>query len=149
MFRQANHMQYPNLLIVDDEKEFVATMLKRLQRRGISSQGAFTGAEALATMHRHDFDVVLLDMRLPDLDGNTVLREIKKMNPAIRVLILTGHASVKAGLEGLAEGASDYLLKPVEFETILEKLLAGNEKLSRGSPVASANDTPSCPLTNS
>jgi DNA-binding response OmpR family regulator len=127
-------MHPTNLLIVDDEQDFVATLLKRLQRRGIACRGALTGSEALDCFRQEYFDTVLLDMKLPDLDGNTVLRGIKKIRPATRVLILTGHASYSSGREGLSEGAADYLLKPVEFETLLEKLLFGTAKHSRGSP---------------
>lgn len=126
-------MQNPNLLIVDDEKDFVLTMMKRLHRRGISCRGVFSGGEALKCIHQYDFDVVLLDMQLPDMDGNAVLREIIKAKPATRVFILTGHASIRAGQEGLAGGAVDYLLKPVEFEVLFEKLFSGNEKQLRGS----------------
>lgn len=141
---QDQTMDKPTILIVDDQKDFVSAMLKRLHRRDIYCRGAYTGEEALESIRGHDFEVVLLDMKLPDLDGNKVLREIKKMKPATRVIILTGHASGREGEAGLAEGAVDYLLKPVEFEVLFEKLFAGNKKPARGSPGTDLNDSLSC-----
>lgn len=123
-------MHSPSLLIVDDEEDFVATMLKRLRRRRVACQAAHTGNEAIESVRTQDFDAVLLDMRLPDMDGNTVLREIKRIKPEIRVLILTGHASVVTGEKSLAAGAADYLLKPVELETLIAKLRVGHDSTS-------------------
>ncbi|MFA7383806.1 MAG: response regulator [Desulfurivibrionaceae bacterium] len=115
------------ILVVDDEEEFVSTLVHRLRKRGWASEGVLTGGAAIARVAAHDFAVVLLDMRLPDMDGGQVLLEIKKIRPASRVLILTGHASASEGEEGLRNGAFDYLLKPVEFETLLEKLQAAKD----------------------
>ncbi|MDF1592656.1 MAG: response regulator [Desulfobacterales bacterium] len=127
-------MNNPSLLIVDDEEDFVSTMMKRLRRRSVPCQAAHNGSAAIDSVRKGNFDAVLLDMGLPDMDGNSVLREIKRIKPEIRVLILTGQASVVTGEKGLAEGAAEYLLKPVEFENLLAKLLAGNEEQARGSP---------------
>ncbi len=110
------------VLVVDDEHEFVATLVKRLSRRGVVCATAFTGAEAIDIVRRETFDVVLLDMKLPDIDGNEVLREVKKLKPETQVVILTGHISARDGLEGIDCGANDYLMKPVEFESLLESL---------------------------
>lgn len=110
------------LLIVDDEEDFVASLTKRLRRRGVLCDGALNGKEALSRLRKQPSDVVLLDMLLPDLDGNTVLREIKRQWPHIEVIILTGHVSVAAGQESLRQGAADYLVKPVELETLLDRL---------------------------
>lgn len=110
------------MLVVDDEQEFVATLVKRLSRRGMVCCTSFTGAEAIAIAGRESFDVVLLDMKLPDIDGNEVLREVKKLKPETPVVILTGHISANEGMEGIGDGAKDYLMKPVEFESLLEAL---------------------------
>lgn len=116
------------ILIVDDEEEFVSTLVQRLRKRGWSSVGVLTGGAAIAKAADSDFGVVLLDMRLPDMDGGQVLQKIKKIRPDSRVVILTGHASANEGEEGIRNGAFDYLIKPVEFETLLEKLrTAGNQ----------------------
>lgn len=116
------------VLVVDDEQDFVATLIKRLSKRGLACVGAFTGAEAMTAVKEGDFDVVLLDMKLPDSDGNAVLRGIKRLKPETQVVILTGHISAKDGAEGFDDGANDYLLKPVEFESLLESL----QRASRG-----------------
>jgi DNA-binding response OmpR family regulator len=113
-----------SILVVDDEEEFVSTLVQRLRKRGWASEGVLSGSAAITRAAVNDFAVVLLDMRLPDMDGGLVLQEIKKISPTSRVIILTGHASASEGEEGLRNGAFDYLLKPVEFETLLEKLQA-------------------------
>lgn len=116
------------ILVVDDEEEFVATLVQRLRKRGWASEGVLSGGEAIARIAARDFAVVLLDMRLPDMDGGLVLQEIMKIRPTSRVVILTGHASASEGEEGIKNGAFDYLLKPVEFETLLEKLQAARDR---------------------
>lgn len=116
-----------SILVVDDEEEFVATLVQRLRKRGWSSEGVLTGSAAITRVAANDFSVVLLDMRLPDMDGGQVLQEIKKIRPQSQVVILTGHASASEGEEGIKNGAFDYLLKPVEFETLLEKLQAAKD----------------------
>jgi DNA-binding response OmpR family regulator len=121
-------METFRVLIIDDEEAFVETLGKRLRRRNLACEGVFTGSAGLAWLREHDCDVVLLDMRLPDMDGNEVLRRIKEIRPEQQVVILTGHASASAGLEGIRAGAHDYLMKPVEFETLLEKLTAAHEE---------------------
>ncbi len=117
-----------SILVVDDEEEFVATLVQRLRKRGWASEGVLSGGAAIARVAASDFGVILLDMRLPDMDGGQVLQEIKKIRPTSRVVILTGHASASEGEEGIKNGAFDYLLKPVEFETLLEKLEAARNR---------------------
>lgn len=123
-----------SLLIVDDEQDFVATLARRVQKRGWFCEGVLSGAEAVEKIKQHEFDLVLLDMKLPDMDGNKVLQQIKKTRPHTQVVILSGHASAKAGEEGLLNGAYDYLMKPLEFESLFEKLIAASGKSPRGSP---------------
>ena len=117
-----------SILVVDDEEEFVATLVQRLRKRGWAGEGVLSGSAAITRVAADDFAVILLDMRLPDMDGGRVLQEIKKIRPQSRVVILTGHASASEGEEGLKNGAFDYLLKPVEFETLLEKLEAARNR---------------------
>lgn len=109
-------------------------MIKRLRRPNICCQAATTAAETIDLVRGCDFDGVLLDMCLPDMDGNTALREMKRIKPDIRVVILTGRVSVVMGQVGMKESAADYLLKPVEFETLVSKLLTGKGQQARGSP---------------
>ncbi len=116
-------MQEPSVLVVDDEVDFVGTLLKRLRRKGVDCEGAYDGAGALKIIRDRSFDVVLLDMKLADEDGNQVLKDIKNLSPDTRVLILSGYASASDGRAGLGGGAADYLVKPMEFETLYEKIL--------------------------
>jgi len=111
-----------SVLVIDDEEDFVSTLLKRLGKKGLDCEGVFSGHGAIEKFREREFDVVLLDMMLADMSGNEVLRELKKLRPGAQVVILSGHASASAGREGLGCGAFDYLIKPAEFETLYEKL---------------------------
>lgn len=117
-------MKALRLLLVDDEADFVESLTKRLRRRGVACDGAGCAAEALTKLAANRYDVVLLDMLLPDQNGNAVLRTIKAQWPATQVIILTGHASVEAGRESMSHGAAEYLMKPLEMETLFDKLTA-------------------------
>lgn len=116
------------VLAVDDEADFIETLVKRFTYRQIPVTAASSGAEALAHLEREAFDVVILDMRMPGMDGLTVLKEIKKRYPLVEVIILTGHASVEAGMQGMSLGAYDYVLKPVDFGELLEKARKAYER---------------------
>jgi two-component system OmpR family response regulator len=112
-----------SVLVIDDEQDFVDTLLKRLRRKGVDCDGAYSGDGAKDKMMGREFDVVLLDMKLADEDGNEVLKELQVLSPTTRFLILSGYASASAGRAGIGNGAVDYLIKPVEFETLYEKIL--------------------------
>ncbi|NJB68840.1 DNA-binding NtrC family response regulator [Desulfobaculum xiamenense] len=110
------------LLIVDDEEDFAAVLRKRLTRREVDVTVAHSGEEALAAVSAGGFDIVLLDVKMPGMDGIATLREIKALAPAVEVIMLTGHASVPAAMEGMTSGAFDYLVKPVDFGDLVLKL---------------------------
>jgi DNA-binding NtrC family response regulator len=117
------------VLIVDDEEDFTDTMVNRLVKRNIEAEGVLSGEEALETMKKKLFDVVVLDIKMPGgMDGIETLREMKKIQPLAEVLLLTGHASVETSIEGMKLGAFDYLLKPVSLEDIMVKLAQAFEK---------------------
>jgi DNA-binding NtrC family response regulator len=105
-------------------------LLKRLGKRGIAAAGSTSGEDALAHVEREPLDVVVLDVKMPGLDGIETLREIKKRRPLIEVIMLTGHASVEAAIEGMELGAFDYLMKPIEFESLLNKIQDAHKKKS-------------------
>jgi DNA-binding NtrC family response regulator len=109
-------------LLVDDEESFRNTLCKRLGRRGMDVEQAGSGEEALAMLETCRPDVVLLDVKMPGMDGLTALHKIKEVNPLIEVVMLTGHASMEIAIRGMELGAFDYLMKPVEFEELLYKL---------------------------
>jgi len=117
-----------NILIVDDEQEFLDITLKRLEKRGLKAKGAESGEKALEILEHSYTDVVLLDVKMPGMDGIETLRRIRTMKPLVEVVLLTGHASVDSGIEGMKLGAFDYLMKPIDLESLLEKLTDAYEK---------------------
>ena len=117
-----------NVLVVDDEQEFRDMTIKRLSKRDIIAEGAENGELAIERIKRGDIDVVLLDVKMPGMGGVAALREIKQAKPLIEVVMLTGHASVESGIDGMKLGAFDYLMKPMEFESLLEKLSEAYER---------------------
>ena len=110
------------VLLVDDEEGYVHVLANRLRRRNIDVTKAFSGTEAIQILRSRDFDVVVLDLKMEDMDGIEVLKIMKKMVPQIEVIMLTGHGSEKAAKEGMALGAFDYLTKPCELSELLEKI---------------------------
>jgi DNA-binding NtrC family response regulator len=122
-------MQNPNILIVDDEGDFLETLMNRLRKRNIGTIGCASGEEAVRLAKEHKFDVVILDIKMPGgMDGIETLREIKRIRPESEVILLTGHASLETSVEGMKQGAYDYLLKPIRLEDLLEKLVQALER---------------------
>lgn len=111
------------VLLVDDEELFVETLAARLQMRGFTVEIALSGDEGLAKLKEFAADVVILDVLMPGKDGIETLHEIKEINPLIEVMMLTGHGTIDAAIEGLRLGAYDYLLKPSETDDLVTKIL--------------------------
>jgi DNA-binding NtrC family response regulator len=111
-----------NILLVDDEERFVEILAQRLQARGLIIDVATTGEKAIALTKAKDFDAVLLDLSMPGMDGIEVLRAMKKTNPLLQVIILTGQGSIQATVEVMKEGAMDFMEKPVDINKLLEKI---------------------------
>jgi DNA-binding NtrC family response regulator len=118
----------PLVLLVDDEVPFVETMSKRLSKRQLMVLPAYTGREALEKLEKNAVDVVILDVKMPGMDGIQTLREIKKAHPLVEVIMLTGHATVETAVEGMRLGAFDYLMKPCEIDELLAKVGEAKEK---------------------
>lgn len=116
------------VLVVDDELDFLETIVKRLQTRKIDVTGVDSGVKALSIIDDQDFDVVVLDVKMPGLDGIETLREMKKKKPRLEVIMLTGHASVESGIQGMQLGAFDYVMKPVALDELLEKMRQAYER---------------------
>jgi two-component system OmpR family response regulator len=121
-------MEKFKVLIVDDEQDFLETIVKRLKARGIDVSGAESGYQALELIENSNFDVVILDVKMPGLDGIETLREMKKKKPLVEVIMLTGHASVESGIQGMQLGAFDYVMKPVALDELLEKMRQAYER---------------------
>lgn len=110
------------ILIVDDEKEFLSLIEKRLSRRRMEVRTADSGQAALEIVRAERFDAVVMDVRMPGMDGLETLRQMKQIAPALPVLLLTGHASLGVAVNGMELGAFDYMLKPVAINELLMKL---------------------------
>ena len=116
-------MNAPFVLLVDDEVPFVETMTKRLTKRNLRVIMAFNGQEALEKLDKNrNLDVVILDVKMPGMDGIETLGKIKKSYPLTEVIMLTGHATVESAIEGMKSGAFDYLMKPCDLELLMVKV---------------------------
>jgi len=112
-------MESYRVLVVDDEEEFVSTLVERLQLRAIDAEGVTRGADALELLQKREFDIILLDVKMPGIGGLEVIRRIKAAHPKTEVILLTGHSSVEAVQEGMNAGALEYLMKPVDIEDLI------------------------------
>jgi len=119
------------VLLVDDEADFRQPLAKRLAKRGLEAAQAGSGREALAFIQSNPVDVVILDVKMPEMNGLEVLKRIKAEHPAIEVILLTGQASAQDGVEGMKAGAFDYLTKPVELEQLAGKVRQAFDKIVR------------------
>jgi len=112
------------LLLVDDEVGYLEVLCKRLKKRDFDVTTAYSAADAIRAVRDHDFDVAVVDLKMEDMDGIELLKILKQMLPAMQVIMLTGHGSERAARNGISLGAFDYLLKPIDLEALLERVLA-------------------------
>ncbi|MEJ2723927.1 MAG: response regulator [Deltaproteobacteria bacterium] len=116
-------MKFPDrILLVDDEKDFVDLLALKLKEVGKEVQVAYDGRECLDALEKDNIDVVILDIKMPGMDGIDVLKEIKRRFAIVEVIMLTGHGTIQTAVEGMKLGAFDYLLKPTDFEDLLSKV---------------------------
>jgi DNA-binding NtrC family response regulator len=108
-----------SVLLVDDEKDFVESLAERLQIRDFNVETALNGDEAIKLVEENDFDVIVLDVQMPGKSGVETLKEIKKIEQLSQVIMLTGHATVKTAIEGMKNGAYDYLMKPTDTDDLI------------------------------
>jgi len=111
-----------NVLLVDDETEFLETLVKRLRKRKLNATGVGSGMEAVRVIKEMPVDVVVLDVKMPGMDGIETLKAIKKISPMVEVIMLTGHANMEVAIDGMESGAFDYLMKPMDIDELLYKL---------------------------
>jgi DNA-binding response OmpR family regulator len=122
-------MLEPIVLLVDDEAPFVDTMTKRLTKRKLTVFKSYSGEEALETLKENSqIDLVILDVKMPGMDGIETLKEIRKEFHLVEVIMLTGHATVETSIEGMRLGAFDYLMKPCDMDVLIEKVNAATKK---------------------
>lgn len=118
------------VLVVDDEADFLETIVKRLKKRKVDVTGVSSGIEALEILEVQHFDVVILDVRMPGMDGIETLKELKKRRPLMEVIMLTGHASVESGMQGMQLGAFDFVIKPADIDDLLDRVRQAFERKS-------------------
>jgi len=122
-------MSKPFVMLVDDEVPFVETMTKRLEKRDLTILQAFDGQEALEKLKKNrNLDVIILDVKMPGMDGLETLNGSKKAFPLVEVIMLTGHATVESAIEGMKLGAFDYLMKPCDIEQLIAKVEEATKK---------------------
>ena len=117
-----------DILVVDDEKDFVEMFSLRLEEEGHRVTQAYSGQEALTSLESKQPDVIVLDIKMPGMDGITALKSIKAKYPIVEVILLTGHGAVDTAVEGLKSGAFDYINKPADFPELLDKLEAARTR---------------------
>ena len=116
-------MSIANVLLVDDEVSFVETFSERLEMRNLEISKAFSGEEALQVLEQnHNIEVIILDVRMPGMDGIETLVKIKEKFPLVEVIMLSGHADVESAIDGMKQGAFDYLMKPCDIDQIITKV---------------------------
>ena len=116
------------VLIVDDEEEFVQALSERLTIRDYDVTASLSGEDALDKLRHYNFDVVILDVKMPGKDGVDVLKEMKGIKPLTEVIMLTGNATVESAIEGMRYGAYDYLMKPCETDDLIKKINLAYQK---------------------
>ncbi|GAB6093894.1 response regulator [Desulfatiferula olefinivorans] len=110
------------VLVVDDEKEYTETLAQRLSIRDFAVTPVFSGESALSVLEKVDIDVVVMDVNMPGLSGIEALKAMKKTKPLIPVLLLTGEGTIQNAIEGMKQGAFDFLLKPAETDLLVQKI---------------------------
>ncbi len=111
-----------SVLLVDDEKQFLDALSQRLETRGLKVNAVTSGEAAIEQAKDKHFDAIIVDLAMPGIDGIETLKRIKKDRPDLEIIMLTGQATVKSGIEAMKLGAEDFLEKPVDLKVLLEKI---------------------------
>jgi len=115
-------------MLVDDEERYLQTTRKLIEKKGYEVLTALSGEEALEKLKPQNVHVVILDVKMPGMDGNQTLKAIKTLYPLVEVIMLTGHGTMDSAIDGLKSGAFDYLVKPADIDDIIEKAMEAFEK---------------------
>ncbi len=119
------------MMLVDDEERYLTTTQKLLEKKGYDVLTASSGTDALEKLVQKNIHVVVLDVKMPGMDGIETLKAIKARFPLVEVIMLTGHATVESAVEGLKAGATDYLMKPADIDELVQKAEEAFEKRQR------------------
>jgi len=115
------------VLLVDDEKEFIDALAQRLELRGYDVKIAYSGIEALSIIPVEDIDVIVLDIKMPGMEGIEVLGKIKELKPRIEVVMLTAHGSLSEAMTAMKKDAHDFIMKPAPIDVIIDKITTAYE----------------------
>jgi len=118
----------PRVLLVDDEEKFLEVLSQRLGTRGIDAETSTSGEEALVKIKNKNFDAIVLDVMMPGIGGIETLKRIRAENPELQIIMLTGQGSVDKAVEAMKEGAIDFMEKPADINTLLNKISEAKEK---------------------
>jgi DNA-binding NtrC family response regulator len=116
------------VLVVDNEVEFASTLVERLRLRKIDAEGVYSGADALNIIATYSPDVIVLDLKMPDMSGLDVLSKVKALDPSVEVIMVTGHSTFDAGITGMERGAFDYMVKPIDLVVLIDKITEAYQK---------------------
>lgn len=116
------------VLLVDDEEDFLSTLAGRLETRGLKVNTATSGKQAVARAEKEGFDLIVLDLAMPGMDGLETLKRIKAKQPDSEIIILSGQGSIKTSAEAMKLGAGDFLEKPVNISELLGKIGEAKDK---------------------
>jgi DNA-binding NtrC family response regulator len=116
------------ILLIDDDRTLLEYLAKRLQRDGFSVRAAFSGEEALEIVIQEDFDVAVVDLRMPGIDGVETQRRLKEVLPLLQCVVLTAYGSIESALKSGQQGAYDYLFKPIDYESLAEAIRGASAK---------------------
>lgn len=129
-----------SVLLVDDEEQFLQVLSERLTNRGLHVISVTSGEEAVALVENKNFDAIVVDLAMPGIDGIETTKKIKEKRQDLEIIILTGHATVKAGIEAMKLGAEDFLEKPVDLNVLLERISEAKQKRMRIQETKSQNE---------
>jgi DNA-binding NtrC family response regulator len=116
------------VLLVDDETDFLATLAERLETRGLRVSTAASGEDAVAKVDDQSFDLIVLDLAMPGIDGLETLKRIKAKQPDAEIIMLSGQGSIKTSIEAMKLGAEDFIEKPVNISELMEKISEAKNK---------------------
>lgn len=116
------------VLLIDDEEEFLSTLSERMEIRGMEVSTAATAQNAVAALDSNEYDAIVLDLQMPDMNGIEMLKIIKKNHPEMQVILLTGQATLEAGIEAMKLGAMDFMEKPADINSLTEKIKKAQAK---------------------
>ena len=125
--RKENNMS-ERVLIIDDEKDFLDALSQRMIARDMDVSTATTAKEAIIKAKSTTFDAIIVDLQMPEMDGLETLKELKKINPDLQIILLTGHATVEKGIEAMKLGAMDLLEKPADIKVLTDKIRKAKAK---------------------